>query len=413
MGRKRSRWSCSVGPYGDTVRVYEPSLGAALRYDFRVAGDRQRPQLEPRLYVRPAPDAPVDPVAERKAREYARAKAAELHLAPLRAESEPEILTVGDAYRLYFHPRRRALPKSRSALTHHTTSRTFWQAELGTETPWDAIKPADVRGALQRLAETGMVASVEKRFHNLRTLYRWLRDDMGHDALRDPTRGIKLEQFTADYEPRRPRYTPDEKGKLLGAAGRMGNPPQRFFATLTFDSGARGGQVRLGMRSGVDRPLEPPPPEGMAPHGWLVLPGMKKQKPRLIFLTARSRAVVDELLAAMPPEWEAAWVERHEDYPLVPGGVWPFALEKVPATDRGLREWWKKLEAAAGVPTLPRRSFHGARRRWADSTRAAIGNEKTANAGGWEKTDTLTDVYLSTYQYEDIEAARVANEVGG
>lgn len=419
MGRKRSRWSFSMGPYGDTVRIYEPSLGAALRFDYgeTVRGpdgpkrERRRPHVEPKLYIRPGPAAAVDPLAERKARELLRVKAAELNLAVLRQESEPERLTVCDAYLLYFNPRRRALPKSHSALVHHKTSRTFWTAELGADTLWDAIRPADVRGAIQRLIETGMVASAEKRFHNLRTLYRWLRDDMGYDNLRDPTRGIRLQPMIEGYEPARPRYSPDEKTRMVATAGRIGSPRERLFATVTFEAGARGGQVRLAMRSGFNRPLVPEPPAGMAPHGWLFLPAMKHQLPRLIFLTARSRAAIDAAIAAYPPEWEAAWLERKEDYPLVPGGEWPFGVLKQSISDEALRAWWPKLEKAAGVASLPRRGFHGARRRWADSTRAVIGTEKTAHAGGWLKTDTLEDVYLSKYQYEDLEAARVANEV--
>lgn len=420
MGRKRSLWSFSMGPYGDTVRIYEPSLGSALRFDYgeTVPGpdgptrERRRPHVEPKLYIRPGPNAPVDPMAERRAKELLREKARELNLVVLRQESEPERITVGDAYRMYFNPRRRALPKSHSAQVHHTGSRKFWEDELGADTVWDAVRPADVKGAIERLIETGAVASAEKRFHNLRTLYRWLRDDMGYDQLRDPTRGIKLKPMIEGYEPRRPRYSPDESRKMVATAARIGSPRERLFAAVTFDAGARGGQVRLALRSGFNKPLVPEPPAGMAPHGWLFLPAMKHQLPRLVFLTARSRAAIDAAIAAYPPEWEAGWLERQEDYPLVPGGEWPFGVLKQPITDEAVRAWWPKLEKAAGVPSLPRRGFHGARRRWADSTTAQIGREKTAHAGGWLKQDTLEEIYLSRYQYGDLEAARVANEEG-
>ena len=307
-----------MGRYGQTMRIYEPRLGAALRWDYRDEDGRHRPEVMPTLRVRRSPDAAVDPAKERVARDLCEKRAAQASLTDLRAQTEPERLTLGQAFRLFHEPRRRALPPSPQARKHHTDSRAFWEAELGPDTPWAGLRPADVRAALIRLKETGKVQTAAKRLQNLGRIARWLVEDMGYDELRDPTRGVKSSQLLEGYEPKRRRYTPEQIRRLREALTE-GDPRFRLFLSILMDSGTRSVQARTLMRSAVNATLEPPPPAGWGPHGWIVLPGVKSQPPLPWPMTSRVRARVDEALAGYLAEWEAEWQDAGEDYPLIPG----------------------------------------------------------------------------------------------
>lgn len=417
MARPRECWSHAVGRYGSKVRIREPRPGAPLRWDFRDdRGVRRRPEVEGAPRVRRSPGAPLDPVLVRKAENLCERKAALLALPELTRQSAPNAgLTLRDGYAEYFSPRRRALPRSRSGRKHHADSRAFWEGELGEDTPWDAIKPADVWGALVRLVEKGQVATADKRFKNLRTVHRWLRDRAGFEGLRDPTRTLNIHELLEGYEPRRPRYTVEEREKLVSASPTFG-PRFSLFVVFVADSGARGGQVRLAWRSGFNCELEPPPPADAAPHGWMRFPGMKRQAPMLTFLTRRERAALDVALATYLAPWEAEYQEKGTDYPLLPSGRLDHAhgaLERRPISDRALRSMWPRLEEAAAVETKPRRVFHGSRRLWADEIEQTEGLDTATHAGGWSRRETVEEVYISRRRYPHLERARQATERPG
>lgn len=413
MGRPRKPWAHSVGRYGATVRIMEPRLGHPLRWDYREGEKRTRPEVVPTMRVRLSPAAPVDPVLERKAIDLCEQKAATLTLQPLRDATEPEALTVGQAYDLYFDPRRLAVPKSKSARVHHTASRKFWLSELKPDTKWDAIAPADVKAGLLRLVAQKQIPTAEKRLDNLRTLYRWLMRGMGFDLLRDPTRGIEKSKLLEGYEPRRPRYSKAEVERLIEKAKDF---DARFdlFVKLMTDSGARAVQVREAMRSGFNCELEPPPPAGLFRHGWLSLPKVKGQPAMLTALTQRQRKALDEALRTYLAEWETVYLETGEDYPLIPGGRMDRGeLVKEPISDEGVREKWVKLEEAAGIPTLRRRAFHGSRRAWSDDIFETEGLDTLTAAGGWSRSETPEGIYLSKAKYSHIERARKRRETDG
>jgi len=408
MARPRKPWKESTGRYGSTVRIYEPRLGAPLRWDYRDAsGRRTRPEVVPELRVRRGPNEPLDPVLVRQAQDRLEQKAAELALEPLRRASEPHELTLGQAYRLYFDPKRRALPRSKEARQHHKASREFWEATLGAGTPWNKITPADVRGPLIELREAGKIATAEKRLQNLRTLYRWLREQMRVKGLEDPTLGIRFTEITEGYEPRRPRYSPDELARLR-QAWREADPRFRLFMTLMTTSGARGGQVRHATRRGLDAPLDPAPPAGAAPHGWIVLPAVKRQRPMVTFLTAAQRRELDAALAGYLAEWEAEYqAGTRSDYPLIPGGyIKRGALLPEPISDTALRRTLKEMEKAAGVERRERRGFHGFRRAWVDAIDSAAGLDTATAAGGWSRRELVEGVYVSPRRWEHLERAR-------
>lgn len=411
MARPRKPWSHSVGRYGATVTIREPRPGAPLRWDYREAGKRRRPEVEPRTVVRRGANEAVDPTLAEAAKELCERKAASLTLEPLRQSTQPERLTVARAYLLYFDPRRQALPASREARVHHEASRAFWTAELGAETVWDAIAPADVWGALLRLRQAGRIPTAEKRLANLRTLHRWLRDRMGYDTLRDPTRGLDKRELTKGHQPRRPRYTAAEVERLVAAAPAFG---ERFalFVTLLADSGARAVQVRHAMRSGLDADMEPQPPKDHAPHGWIVLPPVKGQEPMVTYLTAREREAIDAAMATYLAEWEAEWQEHGTDYPLIPGGRTDREILPEPISDAGLRKEWPKLERAAGIKSKDRRTFHGVRRSWSDDIEETEGLDTVTAAGGWSRRETVEGIYLSKKRFSHLEKARIKRERG-
>lgn len=399
-----------MGRYGATVRIYEPKIGARLRWDWRDAAGRHRPDVSPPMRVRRAPDEPTDPVLVKLAEEACEQKAAGLALDPLRRATDLSALTVGHAYTLYFDPGMKALPRSRTARTHHWGSRKFWTEKLGEDTPWDGVAPAVVRAALLGLIEAGRAPTAEKRSQNLTTLYRWLVGDMGMETIRNPMRGIKLRELMEGHKPRRPRYDRAEVEKLLQAANETFDARFALFVVLIADSGARGGQVRLVMRSGLDAALDPPPKD-RPPHGWLVLPAMKGQDAHVTFLTARQRAALDTALDGFLAPWEAEWQAEGKDYPLVPGGRLDRGqLVREPITDRALRKMWVRLERAAKVPALPRRAFHGVRRSWADDIEAAHGLDTVTAAGGWSRRETPEQVYVSRRKYGHLERARKRRE---
>lgn len=418
MARPRKRWSCSVGRYGSTVRLYEPRLGAPLRWDWRDDAGRQRPELDPPLRVRDTASSAVDPRRERAARALCERKAALLFLPRARADMEPERLTLGEAYALYFDPRRRALPKAKSSRRHHEYSRQFWERELGVESEWETLKPADVRGALIRMRESGRVATAAKLLQNLRTLARWLVEGMDLDV-RDPARGVSTKQITEGYEPARPRYSEAEVRKVVKHA-RKADPRFRLFMELLADSGARSGQVRFAMRSGLDVELEPAVPDGYAPHGWLLLPGVKRQRPMLVYLTERQRAEIDAAIGSYLATWEAEWEADGADYPLIPGGrltnrgrLDMARIEREAVSYETLWGVLKQVETAAGVEQKPKRAFHGLRRAWADITRQEIGSDAAAAAGGWSRRETFDNIYVSPIKHADLKRAREAREARG
>lgn len=398
-----------MGRYGVRVRIFEKRPGAPLHWDYRAGDSRTRPEVRPEMYVRATEKDAVDALLERAAVALCEQKAANLAIEPSYQSAEPPALTLGHAYALYFDEAKKALPPSPQARRHHHASKAFWLKALGINTKWDAIAPADVRAALWGLKEQGKVSTATKRLANLRTLSRWLVTMMGFDQLRDPIRGIDKKKITEGYEPRRPRYTADEIERLVEAAFSFG---ERFylFVVLMADSGARAVQVRQAMRSGLDCELEPPPPPGFAPHGWLRLPAVKGQGAMLTALTKRQRHAVTMSINTFLAPLEDAWRESGVDYPLLPGEGWSRGLGGDPISDTALRRTWKKLEAKAGIEEKERRAFHGSRRSWSDDIFESEGLDTVASAGGWARRETPESIYLSRQKYGHIDRARKRRE---
>lgn len=420
MARPRKRWRYSTGRKGETVAIYEPRLAGDLRWDYREENpetgelERRRPWVDPPMRVRLSENEPTDPLLVKAARELCDSFHHELRGASHRQRLDAHDLTVSDAFALYHDPRDGNLPRSRSARVHHKASRDFWTERFGEDALWNDVRPAQVEGAIRDLVDAGMIPTARKRFANLRTVAKWLREKMRLRGLEDPTAGVETKDLTAGHEPRRPRYSTKEVEKLVEASAEEGGRIH-LFTVLMADSGARAIQVRNAWRSGLDIELDDPPPESHAPHGWLMLPAVKKQAPMLVYLTRRERAAIERALGSYLAKWEAQYqADELEDYPLLPGGrIDRDEMTMEPIGDRALRYEWKVLEKAADVETKPRRAFHGIRRAWVKKVEEGSDIETVTHAGGWSRREIVESTYVPKRRFQHLERAREIMEKEG
>lgn len=416
MARPRKPWSATTGEYGKSLRIFEPKAGAPLRWDYREGGERKRPDVMPLMRVRTSPTSPVDVVLEKQAVALLEQKHAEMTLAPVVKVSrtiDAATLTVAQAYALYNDPKRKALPKSRSAMQHHSAGRAFWEKALGVETLWNDIPPADVEGPLLTLIEAQQVETAVKRLQTLRTMTRWLQRKMRIRGLEDPTIGIEASELKAGYAPNQPRLTPEQVKSLRDVLPTL-DWRSRLYYTLLIPSGTRAVQARSAMRSMLDAPQQPPIPSGFAPFGWIALGAVKGQTPHLTYFTEQQRAAVDAALAGPLARFEAKYQAREiDDYPLIPGGrIDRDELTMEPVSDRILRYDMGWVFRAAGIPKEvgDGMGFHAIRRAWSDLMDDAMGTEGAAAAGGWTDDRMLKGTYRSKLRHKHLEQARKVQE---
>lgn len=428
MGRPRKKWSHSVQQYGSTVRIYEPRLGAPLRWDYRDDDGRHRPGVVPEMVVRHEPDQPTDPQLVAEAIDRCERKAAELRLEPLTPETAPNRITVGEAFHRYHHPHRGGLPDSASAQKHHVAARELWEDTFGRDTLWNDIVPADVDAVAKRLKAEGKVPTADKMVRCLRTVHRWLSGRAKIRGLHDPTEGFDFHKLREGYEPRRPQYTDDELRRIFNVA-HLVDRRFRLALALADDSGARGAELFGAMRSGLDKSFDAPIPDGALPYGWLVLPAMKGQRARVVGLTFFQRLEIiraiwkrwdPEVNAFVPgvlSELEQVYQETGRDYPLIAGG-WQRKDEVISATaqayegvsDTTRSNWLKKGEKKAGVEHVRRRGWHGIRRTWSDAIHEELGLDVLTAAGGWSNEETPAQIYITRRKIGHIDQAREARD---
>lgn len=431
MARPRKLWRHHEGPYGARVTIREPRPGHPLRWDYRKPdGIRYRGEVDPQITIRPRPDAPVDPAAERAAQKLLKQKYAELTLgeAPkprARSVIDPDTLTVGAAFALFNDPKYDALPASDSGQRHHAGGRVFWEKKLGADTLWNDVLPAHVEGAVRELVKKDQVPTALKRLQTLRTMTKWLQRKMRIRGLEDPTIGVEAKEIGQGYVPRRPRLTHKQVDSLTAVLPKL-SWRSRLFYTLLIPSGTRAIQARQAMRSELNAPLEPAVPDGLAPHGWFVFKGVKGQAPHVTFLTHRQREEIDSALQGPLAAWEAQYqAGTLKDYPLVPGGrvddwrgtrrserrkyrarpeTQQFILK--PVTDRTLRNELVDVFIEAGIAKTEHMGFHAVRRAWTDYMHEKEGLDTAASAGGWSRRETVEESYLSTVRHSHLERAR-------
>lgn len=417
------RWSQKVGEHGSVVRVRERKPGGRVQLHYADPADpsRRRSRYAAVGSVRDS-EGRLLPDRMRDALEEARDLAARLRLAKDNAAIEPVRLTVADGFARFHDEQKGALPASRSAQVHHRAARAFWEGWLSPSTPWNRVPPSDVLAGLQQFTRQGKVPTAEKYLRCLRTVHRWLVDRHGLEGLKDPTRGIRVKEVLGGHEPRRPRYTGEELGKILGVAHEV-DPRFRFALIWADHSGARSAALYRARRSHVDEALDIPPTPNQAPYGWANLPALKGQDRALTFLTLQQRL---EFVRAIWKRWNGVrWVpgylsrleERYQqegkDYPLIPGGVLPrdgVIRRARQVANNTLLNWLAEAEEKAEVPHVPRRGWHGVRRAWADYTMDQTDLDTVQAAGAWSDRDTPERIYLERVKRGRLAKSREAQE---
>jgi hypothetical protein len=199
-------------------------------------------------------------------------------------------------------------------------------------------------------------------------------------------------------------------------AGRV-DPRFELAAVLLARSGARSAALMRCMRSMVDEPLDVPPPDGYAPHGWVLWPAMKQQDRVLNYLTARQREALDRAwskdsgyLSVLETRWHA----RGEDYALLPGGTLPrsgvIRRPRQPVSSSMLHRWLAQAEELAGIEHVERRAWHAFRRAVADLIEREAGIDVLMTHGGWRSRDMPERTYTERLKHHRLKRAREVTE---
>jgi integrase len=195
------------------------------------------------------------------------------------------------------------------------------------------------------------------------------------------------------------RYSLDELRRLLDATRRHHDPRARLLFDL--GGGLRIGQVARVMRSALDREA-----------GRLTVTGAGHKLGEVLELTPGQRAAMEEAFDA-----ERGYLRHVEsafrsaelsDYPLFPGGfmrstaigakVAPYVEphDDMPCVSpRLVWEWWREIEALAGVPHVAGRASRGLRRQLVDFATIAkdVGPDVLQSLGGWASDQTPRGIY--------------------
>lgn len=420
MGRQRKDelWSESVGERPNTVRVREEKKPGDIVY-LRWSNPDGTPgwrSLETR--VRDDKGRLLRDACNR-ALEAGKDKSAELRIERLRHETVmPAKLTVGQAFDRFHDPLTGRRPKSDGAWRNHRNAAKLWRNVLGEHTPWNQITPAQVEAAAFRIKAEGKGEWAVMAVKVLRACFYWLRNKAKMRGLDNPVEGFGWEELKKGLKPRRKRYTPDELRALLKVRDAV-DPRFALFLALDVVSGARGASVRTTWRSAVDGPSEYPPDQAQAPHGWIVLPGLKAQEDPVVFLTQFARRELDRALTGYLRELEERYQADGVDYPLFPGahkqGEWDTirptdARAYKPITPSPTKDWLRDAEELAGIEHQEWRAWHGIRRSWSDRIYEEHGLDTVTAAGAWASRDVPERIYLDRKKHKDRAKAREAME---
>lgn len=193
---------------------------------------------------------------------------------------------------------------------------------------------------------------------------------------------------------------------------------ERFELAFELGGEQRMGQVLRSTRSrlfivGIDR-IES---DIAGEHGVLHVPDEPKKPAEAIQLSARQRAwLVEAMEHGYLREFEAQRrAGRIKDYPLFPEG----RLKQCVATFRpGARaltrgaalKMFKRLEAIAGVESLPKRGWYGVRRIASDRVKDVTSDPRVQKKVMNNSNETRSKFYENSERAEDFAAARDARE---
>lgn len=387
--RPRSkRWSYSAGERGrNRTRVFEHSRNGALYLEWYEAVPNGRPKVS-RL---PLPH-----------RDRALAKAAADELAARLARAMPAVpavpsrITLGALIDNYLVERTR--DKSPAKQAHDRRCAVLFGRAFGRDTDprtlsrreWDrfirdrqagalAISPEDAeKKPAKRIVRPRAVA------YDLAwivAVFNWatlVSDGRGGVLLaHNPFKGFPMPR---EENPRRPRLTPEEYGKLVEVAPQV----SRSFGlalTLTHETGHRIGAVRLLRWSDVD--LTAKTVRWRAENDKI---GMEHTTP-----------LTDDAVTAL----EAARLAQSAI-----GDAWVFAAPgdaSEPCSRHLMRDWWERGALAAKLEPAARRGWHSLRRQFATELKDTPLKDLCA-LGGWKDPQTV----LTCYQQADDETMRNA-----
>lgn len=406
-------------PYVVTLRE-EKEPGANVILDYTLDGKRKKPTLRYPVRRSSGKRWVWDDAALERAREAAEDRSAELRLHRLRADVlEPQVLTFGQAVALYSDPKTGGVPTRPKTRQYYLKHLRTWTRVLGHDKPWNQIKPATVLAHVREMEHGGHVPGVMNEGRVLRALVHWLRGPASIEGLKDPMAGFPWKRLGDSHTPHRPRYSPEELAAIVKVRHDV-DPRFALFLALVDDSGARSKAVRVLWRSMVDRQLEQPPTAEEAPHGWLIFPALKGQRPVLHLLTAFERRELQAAFDGYLAKLEAAWLEDHSDYPLFPGARLRDKRDCVidpnqgrayqPADATLFADFLRDAETLAGVPHVRGRGFHGARRAVADQLMGPLGLDGLTVAMGWSTRSTPEQIYIDRRRMPDRVKAREAME---
>lgn len=417
-------------PHTVTLRE-EKEPGSNVLLDYTTpGGQRPKPSLGYPVRSVSGKRSTWDWDALQRARDAAEDRAAELRLGQLEQEVRDDMLTVGQAFALYHDPDRGGVRGAKSTIYSHRNARDKWIQWLGADTPWNSVTEADVEALLEKYRRRGMVPTAVNLLQKLRACYNWLRKKRKMKHLEDPTESIEIRDVGAGHQRRRPRYSPEEARRIIAVRDRV-DPRFALMIALMDDSGARREALRRTMRSAIDKPLDIEPTPDEAPHGWILLPSLKRQSPNLVFLTSFQRRELDRALTGYLAAFEEVYQEEGVDYPLFTSirldtfdgqvrltgkrdkdGVWRPAQKNAYriVSKQRTGTWLLEAERLAEVEHVERRGYHGLRRAVADYLEEETDLGTLTTALDWSSQEIPERIYLEKSKLKKRARAREALE---
>jgi hypothetical protein len=202
------------------------------------------------------------------------------------------------------------------------------------------------------------------------------------------------------YEVARPRHTPAEMGRILGA---LPKADPRIALAVELAAEARLGQSLRSMRSQLDLTV--------GDHGALRVHGDGGKLGVYIYLTDDMRGAVVKALSGYLSDLEVAFQAGGTDYPLFTAGRLVAGKAKAGTTkclgDGAANDLFHDLERLAGVTVVPGRAWYGLRRIASDLAQDVTSDGRALRAITGHNSDKTRDLYQ---QKERPEVLRKAAE---